>query len=487
MTESTEPDIGDLAETVSEPRESAKPKYDRSITEGPLGRAVWKIAWPTMLTNVIAGMQGMVDHILVGNLVGYKANAAIGVSWQIFLLVIVFISSLFMGMSVLVARFAGAREKAKVDRTVYQAFLTAVFIAVVIMAPVGYFLSPYLLDLVNAAPNVKAEALPYLRVTFAFSIGLLIYFMTSGALRSAGDARTPMVLGVTMTVLNLVLNVILIRGLGPIPAFGTLGSAIGTSMATGLVGAFAIYKMWSGAWVVSFPRGQGWGPDWKVIRQLFKFGLPSGIQGVAMNLGGLFMLAYIGSVAHGDAAQAAYAVSYGQLFLLVTWSSNGLMGAAAAVAGQNLGARHPDRAYSAVNKAARFGLAGAAFVGIFYFFFPQQLLGIFGMTDPDTVAIGVQLLRVLSVSGLFIAVALTYTGGLQGSGDTKSPLYISIVSQIAIPLGICFVIKQTGELQTIHIWLAILAGHITRCGLSVIRFLQGKWRNIAVDIEQTAG
>jgi len=486
MTESTALDAA-VEPDIAEKAEPAKPRFDRSIVEGPLGRAVWKIAWPTILTNVIAGLQGMVDHVLVGNLVGYKANAAIGISWQIFLLVIVFMSSLFMGMSVLVARFAGAGEKAKVDRAVYQAFLTAVFIGLVIMAPLGYFLSPYLLDLVNAAPNVKAEALPYLRVTFAFSIGLMIYFMTSGALRSAGDARTPMVLGLVMTVLNLGLNIVLIRGLGPVPAFGTLGSAIGTSIATGTVGIYAVYKMWSGGWVVGFPRGIGWGPDWKVIRSLFKFGLPSGIQGIAMNLGGLFMLAFIGSVTHGDAAQAAYAVGYGQLFLLVTWSSNGLMGASAAVAGQNLGAHHPDRAFAAVNTAARFGLAGSAVLGIFFFFFPRLLLGVFGMTDPDALAIGVQLLRVLAFSGLFISVALTYTGGLQGSGDTKSPLYISIVSQVIIPLGICFVIKQVTTLEPIHIWIAILAGHITRCGLSLARFLQGKWRHIAVDIEQTAG
>ena len=85
-----------------------KRRYDRSIIEGPLRPAVWKIAWPTMLTNVIGGLQGMVDHALVGNLVGFKANAAIGVSWQIFIVVIVFISSLFTGMSVLVARFAGS-------------------------------------------------------------------------------------------------------------------------------------------------------------------------------------------------------------------------------------------------------------------------------------------------------------------------------------------------------------------------------------------
>ena len=89
--------------TVTEPPS----RYDRSLIDGPIVPAVWKLAWPTMLTNVVGGLQGMVDQALVGNLIGYKANAAIGVSSQIFLIVVIFIASLFSGMSVLVARFAG--------------------------------------------------------------------------------------------------------------------------------------------------------------------------------------------------------------------------------------------------------------------------------------------------------------------------------------------------------------------------------------------
>jgi putative MATE family efflux protein len=470
-----------VAVVATEPVVTAKPKYDRSIVEGPLRASVWNIAWPTMLTNAIGGLQGMVDHALVGNLVGYKANAAIGVSWQIFLVVIVFISSLFTGMSVLVARFAGAGDEERVNRTVYQAFLTAIFIALGVMAPIGYFLSPTLLNLVNAAPDVRAEALPFLRIMFVFSCGMMIFFMLSGALRSAGDARTPMMLGITMTVLNLVFNILLIRGLGPIPAFGTKGAAMGTCLASGLVAVYSLSRLWSGAWVISIPRGGGYGPNWSIIRSIFKFGLPTGIQGIAMNIGGVFMLAFIGSLAQSAAAQGAFAVSYTELFSLVTWTSVGLMGAAAAVAGQNLGAGKPDRADAAVHVAARFGFIGAAFIGIFFLFFPRQLLAIFGMHDPAVVEIGVQLLRVLSVSGLFIAVALTYTGGLQGTGDTRSPLFISIISQMIVPLGICFVIQQTGTLDPIDIWLAILAGHATRCALSIIRFRQGKWRNIKVE------
>ncbi|HEX2600633.1 MAG TPA: MATE family efflux transporter [Gemmatimonadaceae bacterium] len=483
MTEVTAP-VTATPGAAAPPAKPERRRYDRSIVEGPLLPAVWKLAWPTMLTNVVGGLQAMVDQALVGHLIGYQANAAIGVSSQIFLVVVIFISSLFSGMSVLVARFAGAGDHDMVDRTVYQAFVTAIGIAVLIMAPIGYIASPALLDFVNAAPAVKVEALPFLRISFVFSSGMLVFFMLGGALRSAGDARTPMILGVSLTVLNVVFNVILIRGLGPIPAFGTKGAAMGTSLASGLLALYALWKLWSGGWVVSFPRGRGWGLDWDIIRALFRFGLPTGFQGIAMNIGGVLMLAFVGSLEQSAAAQAAFAVCYSQLFSLVTWTSVGLMGASAAIAGQNLGAGKADRASTGVHVAARIGIGSAAIVGAMFLLIPRQLLGIFGMDDPVVVRIGVQLLHVLSISGLLIATALTYTGGLQGTGDTKSPLYISIVSQMVVPLGICFVIKQVSTLDPIDIWIAILVGHATRCLLSVVRFNQGQWREISVGVHR---
>ncbi len=457
-------------------------RFDRSIIDGPLSSAVWRLAWPTMLVNIVGGLQGLVDQIMVGHIVGFEGNAAIGVSSQLMIVVIIFIASIFTGMSVLVARFAGEGNEDKVNRTVYQAFLTAAAMALLIMAPVGYFLAPSLLNFVNAAPNVQVEALPYLRIMFVFSFGMLVFFMLGGALRSAGDARTPMVLGIVMTALNILFNVVLIRGLGPIPAFRTAGAAMGTVAATGLISIYAMVKLWRGDWVVAFPRGHGYRPDWAIIRELFRFGLPTGVQGIAMNVGGVLMLSFIGSLAQSAAAQAAFSVSYSQLFSFITWTSVGLMGAAAAVAGQNLGARQPERASEGVHVAARLGMTLAAFVGFFFFFFPRQLLAVFGMDEPAVVEIGVQLLRVLSLSGFFISVALTYTGGLQGTGDTKSPLWISIISQVVVPLSICFVIQQTGTLRPLHIWLAILAGHMTRCLLSVLRFNQGKWKGIQVRV-----
>jgi putative MATE family efflux protein len=455
--------------------------FDPSITEGPILRSVWKIAWPTMLQNIIAGLQGFVDHALVGHFVGFQGNAAIGVSWQIFLVIVVFVTSVFIGMGTLVARFAGANEPGKVNRTVQQSLLTAVGLACFVLAPIGYFLAPSLLEFVNADPLVQQEALPYLRIMLVFSVGLLLFFMLGGALRSAGDAKTPLRLGILLTVLNIVLNVVFIRGFGPIPAFGTTGAGIGTSIAAAIVGTLGIYYLYSGNLVVKFDRSMSWKPDFQIIRSLFRFGLPAGVQGIAMNVAGVLMLRFIGSLGESAEAQAAYTVGYSQLFSLVTWSSVGLMGATAAVVGQNLGAGKPDRARTAVHNASLVGLTLAFGIGLAFFFIPGRLLSIFGISDPTVLNLGFELLRFLSISGLFVTVALAYTGGLQGSGDTRSPLYISIVSQIVIPVGFCWAAQSTTVLASHHVWLAIVLGHFARASLSMMRFRQGKWVNIRVE------
>ncbi len=457
-------------------------RFDRSLVEGPIGKAVWKLAWPSVLQNVIGGLQGVVDHALVGHLVGFAGNAGIGVAYQIFLVVMVFIASIFTGMGVLIARYTGANNEEAVNRTAVQAFITAVALCVGFLAPVGYFLAPHLLGMVNAAPAVQAQALPFLRIMFVFGLGMMLFFMLGGALRSAGDARTPLKLGVGLTALNVALNVILIRGLGPVPAFGTKGAAMGTVTAGAVVSLYALVKLFSGRWVIDF-RGQSWKPDWEIIKSLFRFGLPTGLQGIAMNVAGVMLLRFVGSVAQSAEAQAAYAVGYTELFSLVTWTSVGLMGATAALAGQNLGAGHPDRSVRAVRTAAQYGVGIATVVGLLFLLVPHLLFGFFGLNQPDVLRLGVQLLAFLSVSGLFITVALTYTGGLQGTGDTRSPLYISLVSQFLIPIGLLSILQSMRPLVPSNVWMAIVIGHATRCTLSVWRFRQGKWRRIAVPVE----
>ena len=195
---------------------------------------------------------------------------------------------------------------------------------------------------------MRAEALPFLRTMFVFSIGMLMFFMLGGALRSAGDARTPLRLGIAMTVLNIALQRRADPGLGP--DSGVRHARRGDRHVDR-------ERRWSrrrrsgccsrGRLGGSLPARHVVAPDWSIIRSLFRFGLPAGVQGIAMNIAGVLLLRFIGSLEHSAEAQAAYAVGYTELFSLITWTSVGLMGAAAAVAGQNLGAGNPERAMRA--------------------------------------------------------------------------------------------------------------------------------------------
>ena len=482
MSDTLEATLDDAAQPAVEAKPAKQSRFDRRLVDGPILQAVWIIAWPTLLQNLIAGLQGLVDHVMVGHYVGFTGNAAIGVSWQIFIVVIVFIASVFSGMGVLVARFAGADRPDKVARVVFQVFGLTILLGLTVFAPIGLFAAPALLDFVNAEATVQAEALPYLRIMFVGSFVTMLFFMLSGALRAAGDAKTPLRMGLALTVMNISFNVVLIAGLGPIPAFGTKGAAIGTILANALVASYAAWRLFTGGWIIDLRPVMTWKPDLDVIRKVFSFGLPTGFQGMAMNLGGVILMRYVGSLEHSAEAQAAYAVGYTQLFSFASWTAMSMMSSASTIVGQSLGAEKSERALVTPWAATRVGLCVALPLSLAFLLVPDLLLGAFGMEDAQVLSLGGQLLGFLALSALFLTTALSYTGALQGTGDTRSPMYISIVSQLILPIALCAAFDAFGGLQAIEIWFAIVLGHFFRALLSILRFQQGKWRSIRVDL-----
>jgi Na+-driven multidrug efflux pump len=159
-----------------------------------------------------------------------------------------------------------------------------------------------------------------------FRFGLLAYFLVCAALRAAGDARTPLYLGVVMTAVNATLDIILIRGWGWIPAYGTRGAAFGMVIASGSAALIGMGLLFSQRLTIRFSHAMPWRPDWSILRPLFGLGFPAALQGLVMNVAGIVVLRLVGSLAHGAEAQASYAICYAQLFALITLTSNGLHG-----------------------------------------------------------------------------------------------------------------------------------------------------------------
>lgn len=457
--------------------------FDRDLVSGSITRSVWKLAWPLVMLNLVNGLHGFIDHILVGHFVGYEANAGIGVAWSIFLVIVVFVSSLFHGMSVLVARYAGKRDRTTVSNIAYHTFLAGVIILAAV-APAGYVLAPYLVRVANATPAVAEHALPYMRVLFLFGMPIFLMFMITGAIQASGQPRTPLALGVLATVLNIVLSTVLITGAGPFPKLGVTGAALATCIAPFVSVCIAIALIIRGKLIIQPPARFTLIPDWTILRAVARIGVPTGLQAVLLNLGSVLLLRYIGLLEHSAAAQAAYTICYAQLFSWVAWASWGLRNAASAVMSQNIGAGDMKRGEAGVHVAALFGGIWAIALGSIFLLFPRALLGLFGASEGPVYEFGSVLLRFLAVSGIFLTTSLGYTGGLIGAGETRRPMYIAFFAQFIVLLGLCRVWQLMGILDAHAIWRFILLGHVARMAATYAVFRGGKWRRIRIEIGQ---
>jgi len=462
-------------------------KYDEEIVSGGIFRSMWKVAWPVILTQVIGGVHGIIDQALVGKYVGYAAQAAIGTSWQLFLVVVVFLSSLFTGMYILISQYIGRQDSAAVNHVAHQTLLASLYILVLVISPLGYLATPVLLDLVGASPEVREHAVPYLRVLFVFNAPLFLMFLLVGVMQSSGNMKIPLFLGISTCVTHLAASYVLIRGVGPFPELGSTGAAIGDVFGPVPSVGICLWLIYSGRAFVGPPEKFTLRPDFPVLWRIAKLGVPSGIQAVLLNIGGACLIYFINRLPQSAEALAAYTVCYSQLFSIVTWTGFGLRAACATVIGQNIGAGKPDRGARAVYFGAGIGAVWATVFGILYWAIPDILLGIFSIHDEVVSSIARNLLHFLAFSGVCVVVTLAFTGGLQGAGDTKKPMYIALVTQIFILLGICTFYTAMGWLSATAIWSAILISHASRLSLTLFSFASGKWRSIKVDMGERGG
>jgi putative MATE family efflux protein len=460
-------------------------KFDHEIVSGGIFRSIWKVAWPVVVTQLIAGVHGMIDQALVGHQDGFEGQAAVGASWQLFLVVVVFLSMFFQGMNILIAQYVGRQDSAGVNRIAYHTFLASAYILTFIVAPLGYVLTPYLLRLVDVSDSVAVYAEPYLRILFVVNAPLFFMFLLGGALQSSGNAKIPLVLGVTTAVVHTAISFVLINGIGPFPELGTIGAAVGTVLGSVPSVAIAIWLIMTRRVFVGPPDKFTLVPDLTILKRSAAIGFPTGIQAVLLNVGGAALIFFINQLPMAAAALAAYTICYTQLFNFVTWTGFGLRAACATVIGQNIGAGKLARGERAVYWGAAIGLVWAIVFGVMYWTIPGPLLAIFDLgSEPEVSELARQFLQFLSFSGICVVVMLAITGGLQGAGDTKTPMYIAFVTQIGILLGVCFAALRLDALTPTLIWSAILTSHVTRLLLTYVVFARGRWRSIKVSLHE---
>ncbi|OQB98329.1 MAG: multidrug efflux protein NorA [Candidatus Hydrogenedentes bacterium ADurb.Bin101] len=202
---------------------------------------------------------------------------------------------------------------------------------------------------------------------------------------------------------------------------GVMGAGLGTVLAPIFSCALGLYLIYSRRMIIQPPALFHLWPDMRLLKNMVGIGVPTGIQGVLLNIAGVLLIWYISALPHSAAAQAAYTICYTQLFSLVTWTSFGLRNASATLMGQNIGAGNPHRGKECVLIAAALGAIWSLIIGTLFWTMPDTLLGLFNATEEPVHGLGIALLKFLAVSAVFFAVTQAFTGALQGAGATRPP------------------------------------------------------------------
>lgn len=442
----------------------------RLFTEGPIGPALVRFAIPVMLGNLLQTGYQLTDAFWVGRL-GAAAVAAVSLNMPVMFLVIAAGAGLGIAGATLCARYAGAGDQAMVNHVAAQTMMMVAVISLVFAAG-GYVVAPHLLRWFGVAPDVYANALSFMRVSFAGVIFVFLYAMFQALMRGIGQMRAPLIILVCMVVLNFVLDPLFIYGAGPLPPMGVVGAALATLLTQGLAALTGIVLLFRGRSGISLSWRNLW-PDLSYIKRAFLLGLPGSIELSARGLGPMatsFLVA-----GFGTQTLAAYGVG-ANVLQFITVPAMALSMSVSTLVGQNLGAGHVARAERATVIGIQIGLALLTLVGICVFIFAPAVAAFFVPSDAGVIAEAAHFIRIMCLSWGGIGVQLCIVSAFRASGNMIPAMLIALVSQCVFQLPLAYVLAKMTPLHTDGIWWSFPIANIATAIVAALWFARGDWR-----------
>ena len=385
-------------------------------------KRVLGLAVPIIGENLLQTLVGAIDTFMVARL-GSIAVAGVGTSVELIFFLISMLSAVEIGATVLVSQAIGAGDTAKANQLARQALSWGVLLAIPVSF-FGVFVAPHVIRLYGAEPAVADAAVVYLEIIAATSVALLLSFVCSAVLRGAGDSRTPLYAAMVANVVNIVAAYALIFGNLGMPALGIAGSAWAASLGRAVAAAIMIGLMVRGHRKISLRGREGWMPHFEIGRSLMRLGVPAAIEQMLISAGFATMMGVVAFI--GTAALAAQQIGFTALSLAFL-PGFGFAIATTALVGQSVGANNWEAARKAQQIGLRWGVLWMACGSVVYFFFGRQIMHLF-TSDPEVIDQGVRALRALSIALPFWGIGFVSSGALRGSGDTRTPAFISASS-----------------------------------------------------------
>jgi putative MATE family efflux protein len=441
---------------------------EQDYTSGSIRKAVILLAIPMILELSLESVFALVDMFFVGKL-GQNAIATVGLTESVITLIYSIALGLSMAATAIVARRIGEKNIEGATHAGAQSLSICLGITIVISI-IGVTFARNILSLMGANPTVVHDGAIFTRIMFGGSMAIMLLFLINGIFRGAGDAAIAMRSLWVASIINIILCPVFIH------FFGLKGAAIATVIGRSSGVLYQCYRLFGGKGIIKL-KLHHFKFDPEIIKSIIKIGWPATLQFIIAS-GSWIALARLVAETGGTAASAGYQIAIRNVvfFILPAW---GLSNAAATLVGQNLGAKHVERAEQSAMLTAKYNAFFMSFVMVLFLVFAHPIVSFF-TTDESIIKYGAQSLRIFGSGFIFYGIAMVMTQALNGAGDTRTPTIINLVLFWIIQIPFAYFLARGLDLKATGAFIATPVSETLVAIVAWYYFKKGKWKVLKV-------
>ena len=439
-------------------------------TSGALGRAIFLLAVPMVVEMAMESIFAVVDVFFVGRL-GSAAVATVGLTESLMIVIYTLAFGLSIGATATVSRRIGEKDPDGAGRAAVQVLVLGAIISGA-LGLVGAVFAPQLMALMGADAGVIATGSGYARVMLGGSATAFLLFVVNAVFRGAGDPAVAMRILIVGNSINMVMDPMLIFGIGPFPEWGVTGAAVATTLGRGIALMMAIWMLARGSGHLALKRRHlavEPATMWRIARL-------SGMGTFQVAIGSMSWMGLVRVVSSfGSTAMAGYTIAI-RLVIFALMPAFGLGGAAATRVGQSLGARKPERAEQAVWTAAKYDVVFLSAIGLVFLTFTPSIVGIF-TADQAVAAIAIDGLRVISLGFPLFAAGMVLEQAFNGAGDTWTPTWLNLLAFWIIQIPLAWVLAKPLGFEQRGVFISVTVAYSVLAVASAVLFRRGSWKS----------
>ena len=445
----------------------------KDFTTGSINRAIFLLAIPMIFEMVMESLFAVVDIYFV-NKVGIEASSTVVLTEASLTILYSVAWGLSIGVTALVARRTGEKNFKAASDIAAQAILVGLFFSLIVSI-IGFIFPREILSLMGASDKVAQENYLFTQIMLTGNIVIVLLFINNAIFRGAGNASIAMRVLILANIINIVLDPLLILGIGPFPKMGVVGAAVATTTGRSIAVLLQFYYLFNGKSLIKL-TAKHFAVKINLVRSILNTSAGGMFQFIIGSCSWIFLAMIIAE--SGTAAVSGYgtAIRICIFTILPAW---GLANAAATLVGQNLGANQPDRAEKSVWRTAFITFCFFAVVAVIFFVFGEPLMRFFTQ-DKAAIIAGTQCLHILAIGYVFFAYGMIISQAFNGAGDTRTPTYINLFVFWVLQIPLAWLLAKHLKMGPKGVYIAIGVAETVLAFICIAIFRKGKWKLVKV-------